>query len=288
MEGRELEFMVRGLRLTGLEWGPEDGKIVLAIHGWLDNAASFAPLAERMPEVRLMALDLAGHGRSDWRSEDAEYHFANWARDVLGVLLHLPPEPVVLMGHSMGAGVAPIVAAVAPERIERLILIESLGPLSTPAVEAAEQFTKALLHRRRLRKRFAPVFPDLEHAVLRRMEATDLRCKEAVTALVSRGTHPYAGGDDGVQFSFDPRLRMRSLVRFTEGQVLAFLRSVSCPVTFVRAEDGYSVDPEVFAARLKAVPQCVVHQIAGGHHVHLDDPERVAPLVRQAIVGDGP
>ena len=50
--------------LRVLTWGEEDAPPVLALHGWLDNAASFIPLAAHLDGIRLVAIDAPGHGRS--------------------------------------------------------------------------------------------------------------------------------------------------------------------------------------------------------------------------------
>ncbi|HQC73883.1 MAG TPA: alpha/beta hydrolase, partial [Candidatus Competibacteraceae bacterium] len=67
MTGTALELSTPYLRLAARAWGPADGLPVLAVHGWLDNAASFDALAPLLPELRLVALDLPGHGHSAHR-----------------------------------------------------------------------------------------------------------------------------------------------------------------------------------------------------------------------------
>jgi pimeloyl-ACP methyl ester carboxylesterase len=61
----------------------------------------------------------------------------------------------------------------------------------------------------------------------------------------------------------------------TEPQVLAFLSRVQCPVILFRAKQGYAFDVVKMEARVKAVGQCRVVELEGGHHVHLDHPENV-------------
>ena len=61
----ERRFRAYGQELAGLQW-PGEGEPVLALHGWLDNAASFQPLAEPLGHP-LVALDFAGHGHSEHR-----------------------------------------------------------------------------------------------------------------------------------------------------------------------------------------------------------------------------
>ena len=52
------------VELAALRFNPGAPQRVLALHGWLDNAASFAPLAAAWPDCEIVALEFAGHGRS--------------------------------------------------------------------------------------------------------------------------------------------------------------------------------------------------------------------------------
>ncbi|MGH8605107.1 MAG: alpha/beta fold hydrolase, partial [Gammaproteobacteria bacterium] len=61
-------------RFTAKRWGSDQGAPLIALHGWLDNAASFDPLASYLDEFDLVALDLAGHGLSDHRPKGVHYH----------------------------------------------------------------------------------------------------------------------------------------------------------------------------------------------------------------------
>ena len=69
--------------LAGLEFGTPGGRPVLALHGWLDNAASFATVAPLLAKnLHIVALDLPGHGHSGHRSADASYPFTEWVPEV--------------------------------------------------------------------------------------------------------------------------------------------------------------------------------------------------------------
>ena len=59
-----LEWRVNGLKLAGLSWGDPSGRPLLALHGWLDNAASFSQLAPLLTDFYVVAVDLTGHGQS--------------------------------------------------------------------------------------------------------------------------------------------------------------------------------------------------------------------------------
>ncbi|NIR25586.1 MAG: alpha/beta hydrolase, partial [Gammaproteobacteria bacterium] len=64
MTPREVTLQAGPLRLAARVWGEEGARPVLALHGWLDNAASFDALGELLEGVQLVALELAGHGHS--------------------------------------------------------------------------------------------------------------------------------------------------------------------------------------------------------------------------------
>ena len=142
-----LTLEIPGLRLAALAWGPADGLPLLAVHGWLDNAASFARLAPLLPGVRLVAVDLPGHGLSEHRPPGAAYHFIDWAVDLAAAGEALGWERYVLLGHSMGAGVVSLLAGALPERVVALALIEGLGPMACEADEAPARLAKAILRR---------------------------------------------------------------------------------------------------------------------------------------------
>src|SRR5690606_3948749 len=93
-----------GLPLAGRFW-PGEGTPILALHGGLDNANSFLPLAAHLGQP-LFALDFAGHGKSAARPLNTAIHYIDNVRDVLAAADALGWQRFVLLGHSMGAGVA--------------------------------------------------------------------------------------------------------------------------------------------------------------------------------------
>ncbi|MEO5830348.1 MAG: alpha/beta fold hydrolase, partial [Rhodanobacter sp.] len=118
------------LSLQAQLWGDASLPPLLALHGWLDNAGSFARLAPLLTgRHHVIALELPGHGHSEHLSAGSNYHFLDYVRDVLAVADALRLERFALLGHSLGAGVASLVAAAIPQRISQLFLIEGLGPL---------------------------------------------------------------------------------------------------------------------------------------------------------------
>lgn len=276
-----------GGRLAALSWGPDNASTWLALHGWLDNAATFSRLAPLLVErlgIRIVAIDFAGHGKSQPHPPGADYAIWDYLHDALDALAELELEQTTLLAHSMGAGVSSLLAAAFPERVSRLILIDTLGTLSTPAEETPAQLRKGLLGQRR-RRSSTPHYADIESAVAARGAGGVMPLDaDTVRPLVVRNSEPLAGG--GVRLRTDSRLRRPSLVRFTPEQVLATLAAVRAPLLLIEADQGVLVAREGIAQARAAVTQLTRCVLPGGHHLHLDS--TTVEAVAEAIVGWSP
>ncbi|MCK2185577.1 alpha/beta fold hydrolase [Halomonas getboli] len=274
-----------GGRLAALAWGESTAPTWLALHGWLDNAASFTRLAPLLLErlgIRLVALDFAGHGHSRHRPGNDDYAIWDYCHDALDALDELGVERTTLLGHSMGAGVACLLAAAVPERVAALRLIDGLGVLTTEALDAPAQLRKGLRAHRRPASR-APRYADEESAVAARV-AGGVTPIDAETArpLVRRNL---AEEDDGrLRLRTDPRLLRASPVRFTPEQATAMLAAIRCPVLCVEGEAGILGERERAQRARAAVSELQRRVLPGGHHLHLE-PDRVAAVAEAIVAG---
>jgi pimeloyl-ACP methyl ester carboxylesterase len=269
-----------GLRLACRLWGEPSGVPALALHGWLDNAASFDALAAKLPQLHLCALDLPGHGLSEHRPPAASYHFVDYVADALAAADALAWQRFALIGHSLGAGIASVLAAVAPERVLRVALIEGLGPAASPPEEAPSVLRRALADS--LRASPGTVYATFDDAVRARMNGIGRLSEEAARVLCARGLEPVA---QGYRWRNDRRLYAGSRLRMSEAQVLAFIREMRVPTLLIRAEPGLSTDAVVQQARVDAHPDLRVERMAGSHHLHMEEPAvRVAELIGGFIV----
>lgn len=281
---REYSFTFRDLELAVAEYGAPDGPPVLALHGWQDNAASFAVLAELLPGLRWIAPDLPGHGRSDWRHPQASYSTWHYLEEMQALLDHLQLPQVILVGHSMGGGVAALLAAALPERCSRLVLLDSVGPLATAPENALQQLQeflsqldKASLSRRR---RHA----DLEAAVAARC-ARGLSV-EAARLLAERGV---ATDGKGVFWRLDPRLSLRNPLSLTEEHARAMLGAIACPVLLIAATSNWTRMRDWFELRLPYFRQLQWLELGGSHHQHMEgEAAQVARLIADFLGVDAP
>lgn len=266
MPVEEVRLSLPHIELAAHLFGPEDGQPVIALHGWLDNANSFARLAPQLKGLRIVALDLAGHGHSDHRPVGAGYALWDYVHDVLQVAEQLGWQRFSLLGHSLGAIISVVLAGALPERVTRLALIDGVIPPTGEASTAAERLGIALHAQLNLSNKRKPVYSDLDRAVEARMKGVVAVSREAAELLAQRGLMPVPGG---YTWRSDSRLTLASPMRLTHEQAMAFVKRVSCPTQLVVAGEGMLAQhPEL----LSQLPFQVT-TLPGGHHLHLNDEE---------------
>jgi len=281
---REFALDIALGRIQGLRQGEAGQPRVLALHGWLDNAASFVPLAAHLPGIELVAPDLPGHGRSAHLPPGADYSFAGAVHDVLDIADALGWDRFALLGHSMGAGIASLVAAACPRRIERLVAIEALGALPEAPENTVPRLRDAVAAGRALPGKRLRVFADLDAPVRARTLGHVVAVSEgAARLLVERGVRPV---DGGWEWSSDPRLTLPTMVRMTEAQVRALVAGIECPAKVVYADPPQPYLPEPRRSEHAALlpdGECIV--LPGSHHLHMEQPAAVAAAIGGFLAG---
>ena len=270
-----VEWRVNGLRIAGMAWGQPDRKPLLALHGWLDNAASFAVLAPLLEQYYLVSLDLTGHGHSDWRSADAGYQIWDDLPELIGVLDALGWKHFCLMGHSRGAIISCLLASILPERVERLVLLDAVLPEPVAEDLFPAQMRKFLRQKRRWMQHQNRIYPSVDAAVARRKAG--LLPETAVRLLVERNLRPCEGG---YTWTTDLRLRGASAVKLSAGHMQAILSRISAPTLLLLAEEGIGKHREVAAQAVEYLRHLEIRHIPGGHHFHM---EPGAAIVAQQI-----
>ena len=276
MSVREVDFDIPYGRIAGLRSGAPGGAKVLALHGWLDNAASFLPLAAHFPGLDLMMLDLPGHGRSAHLGAGADYNLPVTMNAVLDVADALGWERFALLGHSRGAGLARILAASLPQRVTRLVAIEALGGLTETPERTCARLREAMAAVRALASKKLRVFPDLAAPVRARMQANQLS-EPSARLLVERGV---VAVDGGFTWSSDPRLTLPALQRMTEAQVRQLIAGIECPTRVIYADPPQPYLPEPLRSeRAALLPHGELVVLPGSHHLHMEMPAAVAAAI---------
>ncbi len=268
-------------KIAGLHW-PAPGKPrVLALHGWLDNAASFIPMAPLLSDVDLVALDLPGHGRSDWRPEGSWYHFIDYVGDALRAAEALNWPSFHLLGHSLGARACSALAAACPQKVLSLSLIEGVGPACVRPTEVVATLRRAVEGLTALSGKQRRVFDDIALAIRARQQNGRLE-PEAARLLVERGVEP---SGSGWRWRSDPRLTLASPMRLVEVQAMALLEAVEAPTLVISADPLDQLEDQVtLERRMAAIGRVEQRSLPGGHHLHMETPEPVAAAVRRHIL----
>jgi len=261
----EVGWQVSALQLKGLAWGIPGERPVLALHGWLDNAASFARLGPLMEGYLVVAPDLSGHGQSAHRGADASYQIWDDLPELLGILDRLGWDSCDLVGHSRGGIIATLLASAFPERVDRLVLLDAVSPAPVPEANFPAQLRKALQDKTRLLGRPNRVFLSVDDAIASR--AGRGISTEAARLLATRGLCDCPGG---VTWTTDSRLRGASPVKLTEGQISAVLGALCMPTLLVLARENPDQWPDAAGYAHSQIKSLEVQLVSGGHHCHME------------------
>jgi len=278
MQSQPKTLTIQGKQFYAEHWQPiktlvntnnKKTEPVIALHGWLDNCKSFQPLAPHLKNCEVLALDMAGHGQSDHRSEDAAYHIWDDVKEVLLIADAMGWEKFTLLGHSRGAIISVMIAAVAPERIKQLILLEGLLPLTAEEHQTAEKLKKHLqkaLHKESLQRKQQRIYPLEQMIAIRRQGGFGIT-EEAAKLIIEHGTEKIEGG---YRWRNDLRLLMHSPLMLTPGQAMDFLLHVQCPITLLTASQVMGQNLDKIREMLRCNKDVTIVEFEGGHHFHME------------------
>lgn len=271
--------------IRGQVWGPDHGKRVLCLHGWSDNCGSFNSLIPLLPkECRFVAVDMAGHGLSSHRPPGVLYSFPYYVMDMRRVIDALNWSKFSIIGHSMGGNVGGLFSALYPEMVDALILLDSYGFLPTKPKELARVMRTGIDQMIEFDKKSEGKMRvyTYENAVKRLLDGNPSISEKSAHILLERGLVKVEGG---VKFSRDFRINLKNVVRISMEQSLDLHSKIKAPVLLLKAEDGfdklYDVAKQYTSTLLQAYKDRnhEVVTVPGNHHVHLNNPENVAPIV---------
>lgn len=263
------ETVVDGGRIHLRCWGAQGLPGLVFVHGGSANSGwwdHIAPLFAR--EYRVVALDLSGHGDSAWRDS---YGLKEWAQEVFAATEAGGIDgPVSVIGHSMGGWVTATAGALAGERLNGIVIIDS--PLNDQPPEE---------ERMRQRLRAPKVYPDRD-TILSRFTAVppqEVLLPYVRAHIAEESVRPVEGG---WTWKFDPSM-------FGQGRRLLLrelLPEVRCRVGYLRSEFGI-VSPEMAAAisELLGHRALIAELPDAGHHPMLDQPLPLVTALRTLLAG---
>lgn len=254
-------------RIRALRWGEGPPELTL-LHGGGMNALTWNSVLLLLAKNAL-ALDLPGHGDSDWRA-DADYGPERLAPGVAETIGQLAPGPRVLVGHSLGGLTAIGVAARRPELVSQLVLIDVTPGIRIGGGNQVRDFLAG-----------PESFASIEEVVERARAHGLGRSASAIRRGALRNTRIRPDG--------------RMVWKHHLGQLPAGvtpswdfaglwqpLGALAVPITLIAGERGYVGDEQLaeFGARL---PSADVVVLPTGHNVHQDDPAALAEVLGRLL-----
>jgi pimeloyl-ACP methyl ester carboxylesterase len=262
-----------------VEWGRRNSRrVVFCAHGYSGNARDFDFLARELAQdARVICIDVAGRGGSDWLASPLHYHFGQFLADIDTVIAHAGAEEIEWVGTSMGGLLGLLLASRPTNPIRRLVLndIGAFVPMD------ALQHIGRNIH--------APARFDSLEALEAHLRHTHRGWGEIGDAQYRHLTRHHARRtpDGGFNLHYDPQIvRLFQPMPLAPGLFFwdAWYR-VRCPVLLIRGETSDVFPAEVARTMREIKPDAQLVEIAGaGHAPSLMAPSQIA-IVRRFLAG---
>jgi esterase len=256
---------LNGLRIHYLDWGSEGKPPLIMLHGIGRVAHSFDHIAPRFSSAyHVIAIDMRGHGDSDWSPEGA-YLVEDYVKDLEAFVKQLNLNGVVVLGNSTGGRVVQVYAGMHPERVARLV-VEDVGPQRTN--EIASGFARRVEQE------------DKGWASEDELVASLMRSGGRVSEELQRNYAHFGSKrrEDGrIVWKRDPNL----VKGFVQTDLWRFVSKIQCPTLYILGGASSIVPPETQKQLKETLPDCKIVIMPGlGHYPHQEAPEEYIKLVQ--------
>ncbi|XP_011496671.1 PREDICTED: probable serine hydrolase isoform X2 [Ceratosolen solmsi marchali] len=291
-EFEEVHIPVPWGYISGKWWGPKEKQPILALHGREDNAGSFDNLIPLLStNTSVLCLDLPGHGLSSHFPKGHLYYMYWEGINLLRrIIKHYKWNKIKLLGHSLGGAISFMYAASFPEEVDFVISLDIVSPsvknINDCAKTTGDQVDKFLKYENLM----AYNVPCYEYSVM--IDIVHNAYKGSITRksaeiLMKRGMQP-AIASGKYYFSRDPRLKVALLGMLSLDLAIAYASQIKCAYLNIRAVPGMIFDePENYQKVLEIIKinsrRFEYHEVEGTHHVHLNNPEKVAPIINEFL-----
>jgi pimeloyl-ACP methyl ester carboxylesterase len=277
-------YASQGIKIHYLDWGNKDAPTLLLLHGTRDHARSWDWTARALRDRwHVVALDLRGHGDSAW-SPDGAYLLPYHLLDLVELVERLGPAPVTMVAHSFGGSVASRYAGIYPDRVHKIVFVDSLGP----APDTLENWDKEgpvnrsrnwIAQRRDEGQMQGRRLASIEDGAARMRKTNKQLTPEQAYHLAKHGLRKF---EDGYGWKFDPRVSMFAPEDFAVSGS-AYWQEITAPVLLLHGAKSWTTDPakDGRAAFFKD-PRCVTFEDAG-HWIHHDALDEFLRLLNEFL-----
>lgn len=255
---------VNGLNIHYLEWGAAGKQPLILLHGIARVAHSFDHLAPHFASnYRVIAVDLRGHGDSEWDPQGA-YLVEDYTKDLEALVERLGLRDIVLWGNSTGGRVAQVYAGLHPDRVAAMI-VEDVGPERPPAISD---------RRARRMGREEGGWADEDELVAQLKTDYPRTAEPLLRALARHGSKSRADGR--IVWKRDPAI----LNGFVPTELWAAVRRIRASILYLLGGASTIVPPETQAQLRQALPQVEIVTLPGlGHYPSDEQPAEFLAIV---------
>ncbi len=281
-------YFSQRLRLHYVDWGNESAPPLLMVHGGRDHCRNWDWVAEALrDDYHIIAPDLRGHGDSQW-AVGSTYNHVDYVYDIAQLIHQKKFGPVTIIAHSMGGGVSLTYAGLYPETVEKLVVIEGMGPppemiedrINVPAHERLDNWVQDL---RKSSGRLPRRYPTLEEAYERMQTENPHLTEDQARHLTIHGSNQ---NEDGTySWKFDNYMRNFSPIGLPFEAQYELWGRISCPTLLVRGTESWASDPSKDGRADHFQDVTVANIENAGHWVHHDQLDEFLTLTRDFLAG---
>lgn len=256
---------VNGLRIHYLEWGSSDKPPLIMLHGIGRIAHTFDHIAPHFSaNYRVMAVDMRGHGDSDWDPKGA-YLVEDYVKDIEGLARQLRLQNITIWGNSTGGRVAQVFAGLHPEMVSAVIS-EDVGP-ERPR-EIADGMTA------RLKQEDEKGWASEDELLAQQKTGSPRTNEDILRAYVHYGSKRRADGR--IIWKRDPAIGNG----FIPTELWRFVREIKSPIIYVLGGRSTIVPAATQDELRKVLPQAQIDTVPGaGHYPSEENPTAFLAIV---------
>lgn len=264
----ERSITLNGFALHYLDWRNDHKPSIVLLHGLFSNARYWDFLAERLSdEFHVISLDQRGHGNSDWTGN---YGQRDYVTDLEIFIQKLSIHSCSIIGHSLGGISAILYAAIHPDNVNKLVIVD-IGPELAP--EGVRRIGYEM-------ESEPSSFSSLEGVYRYLMGMNELCDEHFLRYQISYAVRQ--NKDGRYLFKYDPLLKKTSFN--SPRWVWDYLKDMLCPVLLLRGEKSDLLSKETAHLMKDIIPTCILEEIEeAGHGIPGDNPEAFYQQVSQFL-----
>ncbi len=279
-------YISQRLRLHYADWGNEGAPVLILQHGGRDHCRSWDWVAERLRhDWHVIAPDMRGHGDSQW-APDGNYDMAALVYDFAQLVHTLDAPSVTIVAHSLGGNVATRYTGLYPEKVEKLVCIEGLGPspetrAKREAAGTAARFRTWIEDRRRAAGRQIKRYPTIEAAYARMIEENSYLSEAQARHLTLHGV---SRNEDGSwSWKFDNYLNVWPVFDLSAEQIASLWEAITCPTLLLYGTDSWATSPAKDGRIEHFRNASVIEFENAGHWLHHDQFDRFMTVLDEFL-----